>query len=207
MFTLPKLNYAYNALEPWIDEQTMLIHHTKHHKAYVDKLNAALEKYPEFTDWPVEKLITNLGQMPEAIQLDVKNQGGGHYNHSFFWETLTPAEKFQSPNAKLLQKIEADFQSFENFQQIFKDTALRAFGSGWTWLTVDDTGKLLVASSPNQDNPIMLKNIPNNPRPILGLDIWEHAYYLKYQNKRADYIDAFWNIVNWDKVWYIMTNK
>ncbi len=194
MFTLTKLNYAYNALEPWIDEQTMLIHHTKHHQAYIDKLNAALEKYPELQEKSVEWLLENLASVPEEIKTTVKNNAGGHWNHSFFWEILGAKENEEAKN-----KIGESFGSFANFQKEFKEAALGRFGSGWAWLGLDPAGKLVIETTANQDTPVA--------HVVLGLDLWEHAYYLKYQNKRADYIDAFWNIVNWDKVWYIMTNK
>lgn len=202
MHTLPQLPYGYGDLEPYFDEATMRLHHTKHHQTYIDKLNAALEKYSEFTDWSVEKLITNLGKLPEEIKNDVKNHGGGHYNHSFFWEILKPVsqDKSNMPSSDMIKLFDRDLGGYEKFKESFKNTALRVFGSGWAWLTVDDKGKLFIASSPNQDNPIMLNNIPGNPRPILGLDVWEHAYYLKYQNRRPDYIEAFFHLVNWAQV-------
>ncbi|MEK7621583.1 MAG: superoxide dismutase [Patescibacteria group bacterium] len=209
MHTLPKLPYAYNALEPHIDEATMKLHHLKHHQTYIDKLNAALEPYPEFVDWSLEKLIRNLRELPENIKADAANHGGGHYNHSFFWQILQPVgtggENF--PNQILMNLLVRDFGSYEKFKDSFKHTALARFGSGWAWLTVDEQGKLGIASSPNQDNPIMLNTVPNNPRPILGLDVWEHAYYLKYQNRRADYINSFFNIINWGQVEKLLTDK
>ena len=194
MFTLPKLNYEYNALEPWIDEQTMRIHHTKHHQAYIDKLNTALEKYPELQNKTVNELLDNLETVPEEIRTLVKNNAGGHWNHSFFWEILGAKE-----NEEIKKKIGESFGSFAEFQKQFKDAALARFGSGWIWLVIGKDGKLSLESTANQDAP--------KGHAVLGLDVWEHAYYLKYQNRRAEYIDAFWNVVNWEKVWYITQNS
>lgn len=192
MFTLPKLNYDYNALEPHIDEQTMRIHHTKHHQAYIDKLNAALEKYPELQKKKVEELLENLDAVPEEIRTTVKNNAGGHWNHTFFWQILGAKE-----NEEVKKKIGESFGSLENFKKLFKEAALARFGSGWVWLGLEN-GKLVIETTANQDTP--------KSHVILGLDVWEHAYYLKYQNKRADYVDAFWNVVNWEKVGYNMEN-
>lgn len=192
MHQLPSLPYAYNALEPYIDEQTMRIHHTKHHQAYIDKLNAALEKYPDLSTKSVEELLSDLKSLPEDIKPAVINNGGGHYNHSLFWSWLTP--QGGEPPAGILKLLERDFTDFDNFKRIFKDTALSRFGSGWAWLVGDSSG-LKIVSTANQDSPIS-----TGLRPILGLDVWEHAYYLKYQNKRADYIDAWWSVINWQRV-------
>ena len=194
MHTLPKLPYEYNALEPHIDEQTMRIHHTKHHQAYIDKLNTALEKYPELQNKTVNELLDNLETVPEEIRTLVKNNAGGHWNHTFFWEILGAKE-----NEEIKKKISEDFGSFAEFQKQFKDTALARFGSGWIWLVIGKDGKLALESTANQDAP--------RGHAVLGLDVWEHAYYLKYQNKRADYVDAFWSVVNWEKVWYITQNS
>lgn len=199
MHQLPSLPYDYNALEPYLDEATMRIHHLKHHQAYIDKLNAALEKYPDLSTKSVEELLTDLQSLPEDIKQVVINNGGGHYNHSLFWSWLKPHGG--EPPAGILKLLERDFKDFANFKRIFKDTALNRFGSGWTWLTQDQSGKLAIVSTPNQDNPIMVSSLPGSPvRPILGLDVWEHAYYLQYQNQRADYIDAWWSVINWERV-------
>lgn len=190
--TLPQLPYAYNALEPSIDTQTMEIHHTKHHQAYVDKLNAALEKLPAMSELALEQLMLALPDISdEALKNVVKNNGGGHINHSFFWNLLSPEKKSIDG---FLPVIEAQFESFENFKKLFAEAAVGRFGSGWVWLIVRD-GKLEIMSTPNQDNPWM-----ENLKPILALDVWEHAYYLKYQNRRPEYIEAFWNVVDWAKV-------
>lgn len=185
MFTLPKLNFEYNALEPHIDEQTMRIHHTKHHQAYIDKLNAELEKNPELQNKSLDELCASENQV-------VKNNAGGHWNHTFFWQILGAKE-----NEEVKKKIGESFESLENFQKLFKEAALARFGSGWVWLGLEN-GKLVIETTANQDVP--------KSHVILGLDVWEHAYYLKYQNKRADYVDAFWNVVNWEKVGYNMEN-
>ncbi|MEK6818558.1 MAG: superoxide dismutase [Nanoarchaeota archaeon] len=191
--TLPKLSYDYDFLEPWIDAKTMEIHYTKHHQAYVDKLNLALEKHPEFGKKELRELLEHLDKVPEDIRTAVRNHGGGHWNHSFFWEILT-GEK-QDVEGEVIEKIEEDFGSFDEFKTKFKEAALNRFGSGWVWLVLNTGKDLEIVSTANQDSPLMEGKIP-----ILGLDVWEHAYYLKYQNKRGDYIDAFWNILNWEKV-------
>ncbi len=193
--TLPNLPYAYNALEPYIDEQTMRIHHTKHHQAYIDKLNTAV-KGTSFENLNVNELMKKLNDFPENIRNVVRNHGGGHANHSFFWEIMSPNPSGESrePKGKIADEIKKTFGSFEKFKEEFSNAGLNRFGSGWAWLIIDD-GKLKVASTPNQDSPLMEGKIP-----ILGVDVWEHAYYLKYQNKRADYLSAFWNVVNWNKV-------
>ncbi|UUX34285.1 superoxide dismutase [Fundicoccus culcitae] len=192
-FELPKLPYEYAALEPAIDAATMEIHYTKHHNTYVTKLNAAVEG-TEFADRTVEDLVTNWASLPEDIQTAVRNNGGGHLNHTLFWEQLqSPSENNEIP-ATLASKIEADFGSVDAFKEKFEAAATAVFGSGWAWLVLDGD-KLSVVSTPNQDNPVT-----NGLTPLLGLDVWEHAYYLNYQNRRPEYISAFWSIVNWDKV-------
>ncbi|MCW6660209.1 superoxide dismutase [Aerococcaceae bacterium NML191292] len=193
-FTLPNLPYAYEALEPTIDARTMEIHHSKHHAAYVNNLNAALENYADLAGKSIEDLIANLNEVPEAVRTAVRNNGGGHLNHSIFWTTLkSPVENNEVP-AELKVKLEADFGSVEAFKEAFAKAAATRFGSGWAWL-VDNNGKLEVVSTPNQDNPIT-----DGLKPLLGLDVWEHAYYLNYQNRRPDYIAAFWTVVDWNKV-------
>jgi superoxide dismutase, Fe-Mn family len=189
---LPKLSFDYDALEPNIDARTMEIHHTKHHQAYIDKLNAALEKHPELKEKSVEELLREIDDIPEDIRDAVINHGGGHANHTFFWEILGPEKKECS--GKIKKAIEKEFGSFDAFKEKFSDAAMKRFGSGWAWLVVSD-GELEIVSTPNQDSPLMDGKIP-----VLGLDVWEHAYYLKYQNKRNEYIEAFWNVVNWEKV-------
>lgn len=192
--TLPPLPYPYDALEPYIDAQTMEIHHTRHHQAYVNNLNAALEKYPELQDVPVEVLLRNLPSVPEDIRETVRNNGGGHANHSLFWTVMKPGGGGE-PSGALAEAIAKTFGSFANLKDLFTKAAMGRFGSGWAWLSMNAFGKLVVHSTPNQDNPIMEGLIP-----LLGLDVWEHAYYLKYQNRRADYVQAWWNVVNWDQV-------
>ena len=192
-YELPKLEYDYNALEPYIDEQTMRIHHTKHHQGYVDKLNGALEKVPELKDKPVEELLKNLNSVPEAIRTAVRNNGGGHANHSLFWQVLK--KNGGEPTGKLLEAIKKRWGSFDHFKTEFVNLASTLFGSGWVWLVKAEDNCLELTTTSNQDNPLS-----QGKTPILGLDVWEHAYYLKYQNKRPDYINAFFNIINWDKV-------
>jgi len=191
-FKLPELPYPYDALEPYIDAKTMEIHHTKHHGGYVNNLNAALEKYDYLHDYEVETLLKNLAALPEEIRTAVRNNGGGHLNHSLFWEILTPGGP-KEPVGELKAAIEETFGSFEAFKDAFSKAAATRFGSGWAWLALDAFGKLHVFSTPNQDNPVM-----ENFCPVLGLDVWEHAYYLKYQNRRPEYIQAFWNVVNFE---------
>jgi Fe-Mn family superoxide dismutase len=191
-YEVPPLPYAYDALEPHIDEETMRIHHDKHHQAYVDKVNAALEG----TDWadkPIEEVIANLGDVPEDKRTAVRNNGGGHYNHSLFWESMSP-DGGGAPDGDLAAAIESAFGSFADFQDKVKTTGVNQFGSGWSWLVRDGSG-LAVVGSANQDNPLT-----DGKTPLLGVDVWEHAYYLKYQNKRPDYLDAWWNTVDWAKV-------
>lgn len=190
---LPKLPYEYSALEPYIDETTMTIHHTKHHQAYINNLNAALEKYPELQEKSVEDLVRNLDSLPDDIRTAVRNNGGGHLNHSWFWNWMTKAEG-QSPEGELLGAIEKKFGSLDGFRDAFAKAAAGRFGSGWAWLVVSN-GELEIVSTANQDNPIT-----EGKHPILGLDVWEHAYYLKYQNRRPDYIKEWFNVVNWSAV-------
>jgi Fe-Mn family superoxide dismutase len=192
--TLPALNYALTALEPHIDALTMEIHHGRHHQAYINNLNAALEAYPELQSKSVNELIADLNALPAAIQTPVRNNGGGHANHSLFWETIGP-DGGGSPVGALAAAIEQELGGFDAFKAEFTKAATTRFGSGWAWLSVDKSGKLIVSSTANQDSPIM-----EGTTPLLGLDVWEHAYYLKYQNKRPDYIGAFWNVVDWKKV-------
>ncbi len=191
---LPALPYAHNALEPHIDERTMQIHHGKHHNAYVTNLNKALEGHPDLQQKSIEDLLANLDAVPESIRTAVRNNGGGHANHTLFWDVMGPGAG-GAPTGELAAAIDSAFGSFDNFKQEFSNAAATRFGSGWAWLIVDKDGKLAVTSTPNQDTPLMEGNTP-----ILGLDVWEHAYYLKYQNLRPDYIAAFWNVVNWDNV-------
>ena len=191
-FEVPDLPYDYAALEPHIDEATMRVHHDKHHQAYVDKVNAALEG-TELADRPIEDVLTSLDSLPEDKRTPVRNNGGGHYNHSLFWEWMSPDGGGQ-PDGNLGSAIESAFGSFDAFKEAFKNAGVNQFGSGWAWL-VEDGGSLAVTSTPNQDNPISQVK-----RPLLGVDVWEHAYYLKYQNRRPDYITAWWNVVNWNAV-------
>lgn len=191
-FELPQLPYAYDALEPHIDKETMNIHHTRHHNTYITNLNAALEG-KEVSATTIEELISNLDALPEAIRTAVRNNGGGHANHSLFWTLLTP-EGTGAPVGEVAEAINAKFGSFDEFKAAFTQAALTRFGSGWAWLVVNN-GELEVTSTPNQDSPLM-----EGKTPILGLDVWEHAYYLNFQNKRPDYVGAFWNVVNWTKV-------
>ena len=198
--TLPPLPYAYDALEPHIDAQTMEIHYTKHHQTYVNNLNAAL-KDTSHAEQPAEELIRHIDRLPEALQLPVRNNGGGHANHSLFWSVMTPpsAGGGGAPDGNLAGAIDSDLGGFAAFRDAFTKAALTRFGSGWAWLTVNPAGKLAVESSGNQDSPLM-HGIGSGHTPILGLDVWEHAYYLKYQNRRPDYIAAFYNVVNWPEV-------
>lgn len=196
-YTLPDLPYAFGALEPHIDARTMEIHHGKHHAAYVSKLNAAIEGKTDLQSKSIEDLIAHLSAVPDDIRAAVRNNGGGHYNHSLFWTVLGP-NAGGKPEGELADAITKDFGGFDAFKEKFSTAAATRFGSGWAWLTVSE-GKLCVCSTPNQDSPIM--DIAEcKGTPILGLDVWEHAYYLKYQNRRPDYIAAFWNIVNWGAV-------
>ena len=192
-YTLPELPYAYDALEPYIDVETMHLHHDKHHNTYVTNLNAAIEKHPELGEKSVEDLISDMNAIPEDIRTAVRNNGGGHANHTFFWEIMASNAGGQ-PTGAIKEAIDETFGSFDEMKAAFKTAATGRFGSGWAWLVVNN-GKLEITSTPNQDSPLMDGQIP-----VLGLDVWEHAYYLKYKNVRPDYIEAFWNVVNWDKV-------
>ncbi len=192
-FEVPPLSYAYNALEPYIDEQTMKIHHDKHHQAYVDKLNAALDGNTEWRNKGIEDILKNVNSVPENIRTAVRNHGGGHYNHSLFWQMMAP-KAGGKPSGDLGKTIDKDFGSFEEFKKQFSAAAVNRFGSGWAWLAFND-GKLEVVSTANQDNPLSEGKVP-----LLGIDVWEHSYYLKYQNRRAEYVEAFYNVVNWKKV-------
>jgi Fe-Mn family superoxide dismutase len=191
-YTVPPLPYAYDALEPHIDKATMEFHHDKHHQAYVDKVNAALEGTP-LADAPIEDVLKDLGQVPDAKRTAVKNNGGGHYNHTLFWENMAP-DGGGEPSGELGDAIASAFGSFADFKAKVKETGVNQFGSGWSWLVLDG-GALAVVGSANQDNPIS-----DGKTPLLGVDVWEHAYYLKYQNRRPDYIEAWWNVVNWARV-------
>src|SRR5512132_944409 len=190
---VPPLPYDYNALEPSIDEQTMRLHHDKHHQAYVNNLNAALEGQ-SVGDQPIERLIANLDALPEAIRTAVRNNGGGHANHTFVWEIMRPGGA-REPEGALAQAITKTFGGFPQFKEQFAKACAGRFGSGWGWLTVDRGGALAIESTPNQDSPLMAGKTP-----VLGCDVWEHAYYLKYQNRRPDYVSAWWNVVNWTEV-------
>jgi superoxide dismutase, Fe-Mn family len=190
---LPPLPYDYNALEPHIDEQTMRIHHDKHHGTYVNNLNAALEKHPDLQKKSIEDLLRGINSVPEDIRTVVRNNGGGHANHTMFWEIMGPGASGQ-PKGAIADAIKAAFSGFDQFKEQFAKAGVGRFGSGWAWL-IDAGGKLVIESSANQDSPLM-----EGKKPILGLDVWEHAYYLKYQNRRPDYIAAWWNVVNWDAV-------
>ncbi len=193
-FTLPKLDYAYDALEPYIDARTMEIHYTKHHEGYKNKLNAAIESEPKFADKDIEALLSDLNALPESIRTAVRNNGGGYYNHMLFWKNLSPDGGGQ-PEGELLEAINKAFGGFDAFKEQFENAAKTQFGSGWAWLVADENGALRVTSTANQDSPIS-----EGARILLGLDVWEHAYYLNYQNKRPDYVSAFWNVVNWKEV-------
>lgn len=196
-YQLPKLNYAYDALEPHFDKETMEIHHSRHHQAYVDNANAALEGLKELQDTPPCEVSRRLSEVPADKQTALRNNVGGHFNHTFFWQTLTPNSS--ELQGALKDAIEKDFGSYERFVELFEGAAKGRFGSGWAWLIVDE-GTLKVTSTANQDNPLMGEAIAGvKGSPIITLDVWEHAYYLKYQNKRPDYIKAFWNLVDWDK--------
>ncbi|MBU5362227.1 superoxide dismutase [Enterococcus raffinosus] len=191
-YTLPDLPYGYDALEPYIDVETMHLHHDKHHNTYVTNLNAAIEKYPELGEQSIEELVTNLNEFPEDIRTAVRNNGGGHANHSFFWKIMAPNAGGE-PTGAIKDAIDQAFGSFEKMKEEFKTAATGRFGSGWAWLVLNN-GKLEITSTANQDSPLT-----DGKTPIIGLDVWEHAYYLKYKNVRPDYIAAFWDVVNWDQ--------
>ncbi len=197
-YQLPDLPYAVDALEPYIDARTMEIHHDKHHGGYVNNLNAALSQFPELENRSLEEVIANISTLPEAIRTAVRNNGGGHWNHSFFWNIMK-VNNGAGPSGDLAQAINNAFGSFEGFKEQFVKAGATRFGSGWAWLLVNEAGNLTVASTPNQDNPLMdISEV--NGRPVLGVDVWEHAYYLKYQNRRPEYLNNFFNVINWDKV-------
>ncbi len=193
-FKLPELDYAYDALEPHIDKMTMEIHHTKHHQAYIGNLNKALEGHKEYQEMNINELIANLDKLPDNIKTAVRNNGGGHLNHKIFWKIMSP-NGGGSPVGEVAKKIDEDLGGFDKFKEEFKKAALGRFGSGWAWLVVNSDGKFEITSTPNQDNPIS-----QGKHVLLGIDVWEHAYYLNYQNRRADYIDSWFNVVNWNKV-------
>lgn len=192
MFKLPALPYEYDALAPYISADIQQLHHSKHHQTYVNNLNAALEKYPDWQNKSIEEIITSLDQLPEDIKAVVRNNGGGHYNHSMFWEMMAP--KSGEPSGILLDKIQHSFGDVSTFKEQFTTGATKVFGSGWQWLVLDD-GEVRLMSTPNQDSPLT-----QGKTPLLGLDVWEHAYYLQYYNKRPDYVAAWWNVVNWEEV-------
>ena len=191
--SLPPLPYAHDALEPHIDKQTMEIHHGKHHAAYVNNLNAALEKYPDLQSKSIEDLIRGINTVPEDIRTAVRNNGGGHLNHSMFWQIMAP-NAGGAPTGAIADALKASFGSFDAFKEQFAKAGVGRFGSGWAWV-IDQGGKLVIESTPNQDNPLM-----DGKKPVFGIDVWEHAYYLKYQNRRPDYIDAWWNVINWAEI-------
>lgn len=198
--SLPELGYSYGALEPHIDAQTMEIHHSKHHNAYVSKLNAAIEGKPDLEAKSICELVGDLASIPEDIRSAVRNNGGGHANHSFFWKVISPGGASE-PSGDLAAAIDSAFGSFDEFKSQFENAGATRFGSGWAWLVKKDDGSLAVCSTANQDSPCMGAAIAGcEGKPLLGVDVWEHAYYLKYQNKRPEYLSAFWNVVNWDVV-------
>lgn len=191
MFTLPDLPYGYDALEPFISSNIQHLHHDKHHQTYVDNLNKAIAKYPEWENKKIEEIIIDYASAPDDIKNVLRNHGGGHYNHSMFWEMMSP-KKEQQPSGNLLDKINEGFGDYESFKKQFSEQAVKIFGSGWQWLVMEQ-GKLSLVSTPNQDSPLTQGKIP-----ILGLDVWEHAYYLQYYNKRPDYVEAWWHVANWE---------
>jgi len=193
-YTLPNLEYGYDALDSYIDKETMEIHHSKHHQSYINNLNGALEGYETFKSMEIEKLLQSLDELPKEIYWAVRNNGGGYYNHDLFWKFMSPNGGGQ-PKGEFLERINKSFGSFNSFKDSFKKAATTRFGSGWAWLIINKDKDLEIVSTPNQDSPIMDAN-----KVLLGIDVWEHAYYLKYQNKRPDYVDSWWNVVNWDYV-------
>ncbi|MDG0963671.1 MAG: superoxide dismutase [Opitutales bacterium] len=198
-FTLPNLNFATNSLEPHIDARTMEIHHGKHHQTYINNLNAALEGHDELSQMDINNLISNISSLPESIRGAVRNNGGGHSNHSFFWESLSP-EGASLPDGALQDSISSTFGNLEAMKDIFLKAALTRFGSGWAWLIQQSDGSLAITSTPNQDSPLMEGLADDIGTPLIGLDVWEHAYYLNYQNRRPDYVAAFWNVLDWNQV-------
>lgn len=197
-YELPKLDYDYSALEPHIDAKTMEIHHTKHHQAYIDKVNAAISGNPSLASKDVKSLISDLNSVPEDIRTAVRNNGGGHFNHSLFWTIIGPG-KGGAPTGSLAKAIDEKWGSFDKFKEEFANAAATRFGSGWAWLAVKDDKSIVICSTANQDSPIMKGVLECTGTPIIGIDVWEHAYYLNYQNRRPDYVKAFWNVVNWDQ--------
>ncbi len=193
-FEVPPLPYEYNALEPYIDTQTMQLHHDKHHAAYVNNLNNALQNQSQLASWTVEDLVQRINEVPESIRTAVRNNAGGHVNHSMFWQIMKPNGGGE-PTGELGSAIQQAFGSFDQLKAAFNDAGVKRFGSGWTWLVLDRSGKLQVISTANQDSPLM-----DGMFPVMGNDVWEHAYYLKYQNRRPDYLAAWWNVVNWDEI-------
>ncbi len=193
-FELPPLPYDYSALEPYIDTQTMQLHHDKHHQAYVTNLNAALQAHNQLASWSIEDLIRRINEVPESIRTAARNNGGGHINHTMFWQIMKPNGGGE-PTGDLASAIQKTFGSFDQFKAAFNDAGVKRFGSGWAWLVFDKSGNLQVISTANQDSPFM-----DGLYPVMGNDVWEHAYYLKYQNRRADYLNAWWNVVNWDEI-------
>jgi Fe-Mn family superoxide dismutase len=194
-YTLPKLPYAYDALEPYIDAQTMQIHHDKHHQAYVDNLNKAIAGDPALAKFTVQELLERLDSLPAKVRTEVRNHGGGHANHSLFWQTLAPAAKSGKAAGRLGEALTHKFGGQEKFEDALRATALGVFGSGWAWLTTDHSGQLAIEGTPNQDTPLSAGR-----QPVLGIDVWEHAYYLKYQNRRPEYVAAFFHVINWEFV-------
>ena len=199
-FKLPDLPYAFDALEPVIDAKTMEIHHDKHHAAYVTNLNKALEGNNEWSGKSIEEICAKINDVPADIRGAVRNNGGGHYNHTMFWQWMAPKGKNGKPSEELARKIDSDLGGLQKLKDTMNDAGVKRFGSGWSWLIVNEGGKLEVVSTPNQDNPLMKGVAEKTGTPILGVDVWEHAYYLKYQNKRPDYLAAWWDVVNWNAV-------
>lgn len=193
-FKLPELPYDYNALEPYMDAKTMEVHHDKHHAGYTAKLNAALEKYPKFYEMDITDILSDLSKVPEDVRTAVRNNGGGYYHHNLWWEQFNPG-KGGAPTGSLAKALDAAFGSFDGFKEKMSASAVGLFGSGWAWLCKDSAGKLVVSSTPNQDSPVSM-----GLTPLLGIDVWEHAYYLKYQNRRNEFVENFWNMVDWDAV-------
>ena len=203
-YSLPSLEYSVDALEPHVDARTMEIHHGKHHQTYIDKLNGALDGHPDLGVKSIDELITNLSALPDSIQGAVRNNGGGHYNHTFFWKCISP-NGGGIPTGELSNAINSTFGNFDAFKNEFLQAAITRFGSGWAWLIKREDGSLAITSSPNQDNPLMEGIADQCGTPIIGLDVWEHAYYLNYQNRRPDYVSGFWNIVDWERANYLFS--